>query len=199
MRIGIFGGSFNPPHRGHMRAAELFCREAGLDRLIIMPAGNPPHKRLSPGSTDLDRLNMARIAFRGIPCAEVSDCEIQRRGESFTVLTLRCLRKIYPDDELILYVGDDMFLMFEKWHSYREIFRLCRLFVMRRTEGVAGLEEKKAMLEREGGIITISDAPPEEMSSSSVRSDLHDGKKPEGLDDEVYDYIIRNGLYRENE
>ena len=96
--IGLFGGTFSPPHEGHVRAARLFIDAMGLDRLIVMPAGFPPHKPLPDGAADGDRLEMARRAFGAF--AEVSDWEIKRGGKSYTVDTLRMLREKYPGDRL---------------------------------------------------------------------------------------------------
>ncbi|MDO4846101.1 MAG: nicotinate-nicotinamide nucleotide adenylyltransferase, partial [Oscillospiraceae bacterium] len=105
-RIGLFGGSFNPVHKGHVFAAESFIRLLALDKLIVMPAADPPHKELADGSPDAAlRLRMLRAAMADVPNVEVSDLELRRGGKSYTYDTLLQLSAIYPDDELYLLMG----------------------------------------------------------------------------------------------
>ena len=116
MKIAIYGGSFNPPHLGHLEAAKTVCAELAPDKLLIIPDNIPPHKAMDPGSpTAEERLALCRIAFRSIPGAEISDLEIRRHGKSSTAHTVRELRGRYPDDVLFLVVGSDMLLSFEEW------------------------------------------------------------------------------------
>ena len=115
MNIGIFGGSFNPPHKGHLVAAKAFFEKAKLDSLIITVAGRPPHKELDLKCSDADRLEMTRLGF--LPMgnkATVSDMEITRQGKSYTFDTLNQLKELYPDDKLFLYCGSDMLTSFKK-------------------------------------------------------------------------------------
>ena len=115
MRTGIFGGSFNPVHIGHICLAERMSEIMKLDRLFIIPAGVSPFKENNGGISDSDRLNMCRIAFGNHDNFFVSDIEIKRAGKSYTVDTVRELKKMYPGDDMFLFVGSDMLLSFDKW------------------------------------------------------------------------------------
>ena len=116
MRIGIYGGTFNPIHRGHLTAARAAMDALGLDRLLLIPASVPPHKALPQGSADAaDRLEMAALACAQLgPVAQALDIELHRTGPSYTVDTLRQLRMEHPEDELWLLMGTDMFLSLER-------------------------------------------------------------------------------------
>ena len=104
MRIGIFGGSFNPPHLGHRRLADEMIETAALDKMLIIPAGTPPHKSTDELVGGEHRFEMCKLAFSGDKYI-VSDIEYQRQGKSYTVDTVSEIRKIYPDDELFLIIG----------------------------------------------------------------------------------------------
>ena len=117
-RIGIFGGSFNPPHLGHLLALREFQEKLNLDELLVIPAGDPPHKALSANSPDAElRFVLTELACVDIPKCCVSDMELRREGKSYTADTVLALRGRYPADELLLLMGTDMFLSFEKWYS----------------------------------------------------------------------------------
>ena len=119
--IGIFGGSFNPIHNGHIHLAESVKRELGLEKIIIVPSGIPPHKSAECYAPDADRLEMCRLAAEDIDGIEVSDFELARDGVSYTVYTVEHFRKLYPDKKLYLLVGSDMLLYFDKWFEYKKI------------------------------------------------------------------------------
>ena len=112
MRIGVYGGSFNPPHTGHALAAAELIEKLALDRLLIVPAADPPHKALALGSpAPLERLELCRTAFRGVPKAELCDIELRRDGKSYTVDTLAELKAANPGDSFFLVMGTDMFIL----------------------------------------------------------------------------------------
>ena len=115
MRIGIYGGAFNPVHKGHIKLAEEVKTKALLDKIIIMPSGQSPHKSSSSLVESEHRLEMCRLAFEGEDYI-ISDLEIKRQGKSYTVDTVTELKKIYPDDEFYLIMGSDMLLCFHKWY-----------------------------------------------------------------------------------
>lgn len=119
-RIGIFGGSFNPPHLGHMLAVREFQKKLALDLVLLIPASVPPHKELVL-DTPLHRLQMTRLAAQELPGTEVSDLELRRPGLSYTADTVAALRAQYPNDELFLLMGTDMFLSFAKWYHPERI------------------------------------------------------------------------------
>lgn len=201
-RIGIYGGSFNPPHIGHVKAAEELIGLLSLDRLYVVPASQPPHKQLAEGSpTAQQRLDLCRLAFGGIEKAEVSDIEIVREGTSYTVDTLTQLKAQYPDDELFLLMGSDMLLSFEGWYKPDVIVKLAKLGVMRRLEDDASVDARVAQMSQKlretlGADIELVDNHPFETSSTEVRNlifmDCLDGMLPQG----VADAIRENSLYR---
>ena len=128
MRIGIYGGTFNPPHVGHVHAAEEAGRVLNLDKLLIIPDNLPPHKELPEGSpTNTQRLEMAKLAFGSIPCAEISDMELRRDGKSYSVDTVRQVHAQYPDAELWLLIGSDMLKILHLWHEPETILRLAKV------------------------------------------------------------------------
>lgn len=206
MKIGIYGGTFDPPHLGHMRAALAARETLGLDKLILVPAKLPPHKALSASSAGSeDRLAMTRLMADGMDAAgsvEVSDCELLREGKSYTVDTLAQLSAQYPNDELWLLMGSDMFLSFHTWYEPQ---RLCALagicgFTRDPEEPAAPLEAQAAALERQFGAKTAVLPLPQglELSSTQIREGLAEGKDEEMgklLWCQVYGYILRRGLY----
>lgn len=132
MRIGIFGGTFDPPHEGHREVARHAIRELALDHLIVIPAATPPHK-IGNGVTEAHiRLEMAREGFRGIDKVLVSDIEVVREGPSYTVDTLRELRSAYPDADLFLVIGSDQGAVLHTWKDVDEIGRLATVVITRR-------------------------------------------------------------------
>ena len=136
MRIAVYGGSFNPPHPAHVRAARLAYEALQPDKLLIIPAADPPHKQLAEGSPDpQERFELTRIAFRGFPEAEVSDMELVRGGESYTSDTVAELAAEYPGAEIFFVIGTDMLTSFERWHNFRDILALSALAVLPRDEG----------------------------------------------------------------
>lgn len=200
MKIGVYGGSFNPPHTGHALAAAELIRKLELDKLLIIPAADPPHKQLAEGSPGpLERLALCRAAFAGIPGAELCDIELRREGKSYTVDTLAQLRETYPEDELILIMGTDMFLSFAQWYQPERIAALAELAVMRRDES-AGTWEKvrsqaEAYRENLGARVTEVENRCVEISSTTVRRMLAFGA-PCCLAPEVEEMILRNGWYQ---
>ena len=133
MKIGIYGGSFNPPHLGHQNAAVEAAEKCALDKLLLIPAGIPPHKVMEQGSpANEHRLAMTRLmggqaALQSGVEVEVLDLEMAREGKSYTVDTLRALRRQYPNDELLLFMGTDMFFSFESWRAPEEIAKLAKV------------------------------------------------------------------------
>ena len=202
MRIGIYGGTFSPVHCGHVLAARIFAQEMKLDKLLIIPAFEPPHKEMStPVSAEL-RLEMCSLAFEDLDCAEISDVEISRGGRSYTVDTLTALREKYPHDELILLVGTDMILTFDLWYRYTDILSLCSLVYVRREtdrELDEKISEKISSLEKQSGRkIRHIKVDPVEISSTELRFMIGRGDSAgmkKYLPERVMEYIISRGLY----
>lgn len=123
MKIGIFGGTFNPPHKGHRLLLDRVVEKAGLDRVIVIPSYMPPHKTVADNDPT-HRFEMARLAF---PDHEVSNIELERKGKSYTVDTLRQLKEQYPTDVLHLICGSDMFLSLGTWREPASIFAMATI------------------------------------------------------------------------
>ena len=197
-RIGIYGGTFNPPHFGHLGAALGFLKAVELDELLIMPDFLPPHKTFEGKVTVEDRLNMVSLAFGNIDKATVSDLEISRGGKSYTVLTLRELES--EGTELFLLCGTDMILTLDEWFAPEEIFARCTPVGIRREceTGKSEAIEKKLRLYRErfGKDIPFVESKTVVISSSELRARLKSGEDHGGfLSDKVYEFIKTHQLY----
>ena len=200
-KIGVFGGTFNPVHLGHMRMALRFLQELGLDRVLVIPDRIPPHKTSEDLASPSDRLEMCRLAFRDCPAFQVSDLEILRQGDSYTVDTLRQLEQLFPDSRFYLLMGGDMFLSFPQWKDYEEIARRAILCCMPRDgEAVSpDMREMEAFLEKKNARMILLQAHPIEISSTRLRKMIREGR-PEAasyLDEAVWQYIKDKGLYKE--
>ena len=201
-RIGIFGGSFNPPHLGHILALREFHEKLALDTVLLIPAANPPHKALTKNTPDAaHRLEMCRLAVGNLPYVQVSDMEIVRSGKSYTADTMKQLRERYPSEELFLLMGTDMFLSFQNWYHPEEIAAHASLAVAHRNEDdPVLLREQAEKLENELHAKTVfvenSFLP---HSSTSVRAMLAFHAAEDYLDPAVHAYIVKNGLYYYND
>ena len=201
MRIGIYGGTFNPIHRGHLTAARAAMDVLGLDRLLLIPASVPPHKALPQGSAEpADRLEMTALACAQLgPGSQALDIELHRTGPSYTVDTLRQLRQMYPEDELWLLMGTDMFLSLERWYHAADILSLAHIGAFDRVHPQPGgdLAAQKRHLEETYGadIAIIPNEHVLDLSSTQVRQALAQGGGQELVTDPVYGYIQRRGLY----
>ncbi len=191
------GGTFNPPHMGHINAAKSAREKLCLSELILIPAGLPPHKEVAKNSaTKKERLEMTRLCAKELS-ARVSDIEILREGKSYTADTLAFLRKIYPEDELWLIMGTDMFLSLESWHTPEKIFELSRIAVVpRNSQDVPELLKQREMLfEKYGAVSEIIETDAVTISSSELRNEEERDNVLKFLPDSVRDYIEKNGLY----
>lgn len=198
MRIGIFGGTFNPPHKGHKKLALEIKEKADLDRIIIIPTFTPPHKEGKDLASGEHRIKMCEIMFTE-DFFTVSDMEIKRQGKSFTYDTLLELKKTFPNDELFLIIGSDMLLSFHTWFRYDDILSMVTLCVATREDKVDYdelLAYSKNVLELCESEIIIADIEPYECSSTDVRKQLSlglDAAFMTGM--EIYNYVRLNLLY----
>jgi nicotinate-nucleotide adenylyltransferase len=198
-RFGVFGGTFDPPHLGHLAIAEWARDRLSLDRVIFVPAGQPPHKRDRGRSAAAARLAMTRLATRGQPGLTVSEIEVDRNGPSFTVDTLRELERRHPRARWYLILGADSLDDFATWKHPHEIARLATLVVAgrpasrsrtRRAAHAAGAPRSRRRVVR-------LDNPEIAISSSLVRARVRAGRSIRGLvPDSIARYIARHGLYR---
>ena len=198
MKIAIYGGTFNPPHRGHVESLQAVYEQAKPDRVLVIPASIPPHKVLAAGSPDAEkRLELTRLAFKELPYAEVTDMELTRTGKSYTSDTVAELLRKYPDAELMLAMGTDMFLSFETWHEYRYLIDNVTMLVFARREG----EDEKIFKYGEyleskyGAKINYIMHDPLPISSSEIRRLLPKRLGRELLPGVVFARIVKNGDY----
>ena len=200
-RIGVYGGSFNPPHLGHIFAARKAQQLLGLDKVLLIPAAIPPHKAVAEGSPDGEtRLALTKLAIAGEAGMEVSRIELDRPGPSYTVDTLRTLRECYPQDALYLLMGTDMFLSFFQWRDPEHLARLAVPVCMARVRTdealSAQLLAQQAAMEAAFGVRPIvlqNDCL--EISSTEARRLLFFGIADEVLHPDVRSMIERENLY----
>ena len=198
MRILIYGGSFNPPHIGHVRSVQAAARALEPGRIFLIPAAAPPHKALAEDSPDsADRLEMTRLAALNIEGAETLDMELRREGKSYTSDTLRELKARFPEDELVFLVGTDMLITLPDWHEPEVILSLASVAVFSRETGREDEIEQAArrLREKYSAVVYIIPGEPVEVSSTRVRALLKERRGRGLLPDAVYSYIIRKRLY----
>ena len=196
--IGIYGGTYNPPHVGHMRAAAHAISTLELDRLLLIPNGIPPHKKTAVESPEgHHRLKMLELSSRGMEKAQVSDLELRRQGKSYTVDTIRALHQMYPEDRLILLMGTDMFLSFLTWYQPDEIMSMAELAVFYRGEKgeQEAIARQKLEMERLGARVHLISNPVTTISSTDLRRMLVFRCADPFLCPGVGEYIRENGLY----
>ena len=196
-RVGILGGTFNPPHIGHLVMAQEAREQLGLDRVVLMPVAVPPHKEADGDPGAGVRLELARLAAEGEEGVEVSTAEIDRGGASFTVDTLGELHERYPEQELTFIVGADMAHSLPAWREPERILELARLAVAER-EGIArdDIAERLAPL-HDGSRVTFFDMPRIDVSSSDIRRRVAEGRSVRHLvPDAVAQAIADRDLYR---
>lgn len=218
MKVGVFGGTFNPIHYGHLRAAEEVREKLGFEKILFIPSGKPPLKTKDIAAA-AHRFEMARLAILDNPFFEISDIEIKRTGKSYTVKTIEELRKTYPSREFYLILGIDAFLDIPNWRRPERLIALVNFVIIsrpgsrfadlrqspyiqkinRRTlKRIDDAEEDICMsaLEsrREAVLLRIT---PMEISATGIRNALKEGKNIKYLlPAEVQSYIIRNKLYK---
>ena len=204
MKIGIYGGTFNPPHLGHLTAARAVFELLNLDQLLLVPAGMPPHKELPAGSpTPEQRLEMTRLAGEQLGLGDrvrTLDIEVYRQGKSFTADTLAQLKAQHPEDELWLLMGTDMFLTLQAWHEPGKILSLAGIAAFGRTEEdteelFSAQREYLYQTYPQARLFTLTIPGVIDVSSTELREKLAKGEGASLLAPAVYGYILREGLY----
>ena len=199
-RIGLFGGSFNPIHLGHLHLAKAVKRGMKLDGVLLMPAGTAPHKSTAEYAPAEHRFAMCKLAAQTYPWMAVSDYEIRKEGKSYTVETLRALTGMQPDTEWSLLIGSDMLLSFDAWREWQEILRMAGICaVSRETGDLPALREKAKMLKQQvpGAKIRILRAAAFPVSSTEIRGKIRNDEDCSCvLPENVVQYIQNHGLYR---
>ncbi len=215
-KLGIFGGTFNPIHHGHLAAAEEVRNRLKLDRILFIPSSLPPHKQDEDVPPSVHRMEMVRLALAGNPAFEPSDIEIKRGGRSYTVDTIETLRQMHPRDELYFITGLDSFQEIQTWHRWESLLALCRFVVLSRPgyrftdlikihfvqsaggelEGLDhGLRNQSVV--RSGTFeIFFEMIPLFDISSTDIRRRVKEGRSIKYLLPEAVEiYIIKNKLY----
>lgn len=189
--IGVFGGTFDPVHYGHLKTGRRVLEQTGLDELRLVPCYQPVHRAPAVANAQ-QRLTMLQLAIEEFPGFIVDDRELRRGGSSYTFDTLEELRRDYPDAVLCLLIGMDAFLGFTTWHRWREILNLAHLLVMARSGytvsgDVAGLceihrlQNAEELRQRKHGGILFVVTPEEDISSTTIRAYLQQGLDVQGL------------------
>lgn len=186
MKIGIFGGSFNPIHNGHLIMAEYIREACHLDKILIIPCGKPCHREHNYVS-DNDRINMINLAIESNIYFELSDIEINSTKTSYTYDTLVNLKKLYPNDEFYEIIGEDSADYLTTWKNYEEMLKLCKFIVFKRRGFNYEPEHKN---------IKVLDSPYIEISSTMIRDSIKNQKSVKYLlPDSLIKYITTNNLY----
>ena len=193
MKIGIFGGAFNPVHNGHINLLSSVLDNLPLEKVLIIPTKISPHK----DTVLIDfshRKKLLSIAFKGIRQAEISDIEQREEGKSYTINTINALKQIYPSDEFYLIIGGDMLLYFKNWYKYREILAQCSVVAAARHSDEY---ERLIKFSKElKGNIDVINANVVDMSSSLIREKIAENQDVSGfMPAECVDYIKKHKLY----
>ena len=197
-RIGIYGGTFNPPHLGHIQAAKAAVQALDLTRLLLIPDNIAPHKELPPGSPAPEqRLEMLRLATQDAPELEVSDLELRREGVSYTFETVLALSEQYPEAQLFLLMGTDMFVSFDTWKNTDIILSHAALGVLCRGDKgeQEAIAEKAAQLSAGGARVELVNNPVLAISSTQLRRLIAFDCAEPFLPKPVAEYIRQHGLY----
>lgn len=191
-KIGVFGGTFNPPHLGHVRLAKEAAEKIGADKMLIIPSCIPPHKMPGKLASGDERMQMCRLAFED-EIFEISSIELDRGDKSYTVETLRELKKIYPGSELYFIIGSDMLETFTQWYRWEEILTLAKICAASREKGFEADLSVYTPEQRER--IIFLETEPLEVSSTQIRVEIAKNGTPGFINPKVLKYIEENGLY----
>ena len=197
-KVGIMGGTFDPIHIGHLILAQAAYEQLGLDKVLFIPAGKPPHKRDRKGATDDQRIDMVRLAIEDDPRFDLSLIEMESEDYSYTYMTLEKLTGSHPDEDYYFIIGQDSLETFHSWVKPEEIVKHAHIAAADRPDCYQSkmeklLEENRQLLK--GDFIGIS-CPDIQISSHELRDVIAKGGGFRYfVTDKVYDYIVRNGIY----
>lgn len=198
-KIGIYGGTFNPPHIGHLLLAQGALEDLKLDKIIFMPGGNPPHKQKGDVIDKMHRFEMTKLLTKDNPKFSVSDFEVKKSSPSYTAETLGEFKKIYPECEIIFIIGLDSLYDIEKWYRPDIIFKRATVAVaLREGYNLDAVDDViKKYTEKYGAKIIKTNMPLIGISSSDIRCRINCGKTIRYMTTgAVEEYIEKNGLYK---
>jgi len=197
-KIGIYGGSFNPVHNGHVNLAQNYIKFLELDLLLLIPTKNPPHKTGDNLASGEDRLNMLKLAFKDVSNIEICDIELNANETNYTILTLEKLIRIYPGCEFYLIVGGDMFLSFDTWREYERILSICKVCAAPRHVGeIEDINKFRIKIDPTGSKTIILNENVMDISSTQVRNCVHNREVLRNLvPEKVFEYIVLKDLYK---
>ncbi len=195
-KIGLFGGTFDPPHTGHTALADAVLCGFSLDKIIFIPAGNPPHKTEKYVTDKIHRFEMICLATAKNPAFLISDFDLKNEKPNYSYITIEHFKSEYPDDEIFFIAGADSYRDFPKWKNYPEILTLCTYIVAGRNGADVGDCFLKYKKEKPQHKALFLDNFLMDVSSTELREKLSTGKNCEDfLHESVYQYIKNNGLY----
>lgn len=190
-RLGIFGGTFDPPHVGHLLAAEGVRDHLKLDKVIFVPAAIPPHKQKRGVIPAKYRFEMVKLAIENNPFFELSDAELHRKGPSYTIDTVREMKRTHPGSEIFFIMGIDLLLEFDTWKEPEKILAECTLVAMNRPGFDLGVVDKDLLAR-----VELVNVPSIDVSSTNIRRRVKSGRSIKYLvTAEVEVYIRRNSIY----
>ena len=199
-RVGILGGTFDPIHIGHLILGESAWQQFSLEKVLFMPSGNPPHKKIRDGASNEQRVEMVRLAIASNPHFALSLEEMHEEGYVYTKETLRRLRAQHPDTDYFFFMGADSLLTFDSWKGPQEICDQCILTAaVRDSMDLASLDLKIGQLkEKYHADIRKLESPNLDISSHNIRSWRKEGRSIRYyVPDAVVDYILNEGIYVE--
>jgi nicotinate-nucleotide adenylyltransferase len=212
MKVGIFGGTFNPVHFAHLRIVEEIRETLALEKVIFVPAATPPHKPLADDLSFTERLKMVNLAIRGNPFFTVSDVEGQREGKSYSVDTLRVFKEMFPGDEFFFIMGSDSFADIRSWKNYAAIFSLCNIVTIARPGTHISLlevlpvdiahefcyhESQTRLSHRSGYSVYSIEGTQLDISSTAIRSLIRQGKSIKYLLPATVEHYIKQQRFYE--
>lgn len=194
-KIGLFGGSFNPIHNGHLAMANDAARVFALDLILFMVAKDPPHKEIADDVDAKTRFEMVRLALEGYNNFTASDMELKREGKSYTFDTVAELKKEYPHAQLYLIIGADMLHSLMNWHRPLELLQSVEIIAVSRPGIIGNMHSEKERLENAGGIVHIAPFAGESISSSMVRQCVYDAQPidrlvPRSVEENIYMHAL---------
>ena len=200
-KTALLGGTFNPPHNVHVDMVKFALEQLHFDRVLVLPAAEPPHKDVAEKVSAQVRLELTRLAFEGIPCAEVSDFELRRKGKSYTYETLRLLHEQQGEGEISLLMGQDMLETTPQWYRGEDLLRETPIVVYPRPllEGEEREEELSSLVEHlqraYQARITVAGFPMKDVSSTELREQIRKGPLPRTVPAKVLREVLAKGLY----